>query len=153
MPVIKSNSKHLIKEVQIDYRQKWLPDHWRTISSAYGKAPFFEHYADFFERIYVKKYTHLFDLNIELLTNCLYLLKLKKNIAYTTSYKTNADIGVDDLRSVIHPKKNYKINNFYSPVRYKQNFGNNFASNLSIIDILFCEGPQSLEIIRQSLIL
>ncbi len=153
VPVLKSNSKQLIRDVQIDYSQKWLTDHWRTIVSAYGKSPFFEHYRDYFERIYVRRYKYVFDLNTELLTNCLYLLKLKKKIAYTTQYQIHADYAQNDLRSVIHPKKSYKINNIYKPVRYKQIFGNNFVSNLSIIDVLFCEGPQSLEIIRQSLIL
>lgn len=153
VPVIKGNHKQLIRDVQIDYGQKWVIDHWRTIYSAYGKAPFFEHYADFFERIYQVRYKYLFDLNLELLTNCLYLLKLKKNIQFTSSYKNSAEINVEDIRSVIYPKEGYENRKFYTPVRYRQNFGNNFVSNLSIIDVLFCEGPQSLALIRQSLIL
>jgi hypothetical protein len=153
VPVLKGNSKQLIRDVQIDYDQKWLTDHWRSISSAYGKAPFFEHYADFFEKIYTKKYKYLFELNAELLTNCLSLLKLRQKIEYTEVYKNSAETALDDLRSAIHPKKEFKNNKLYTPVRYRQNFGNNFVSNLSIIDVLFCEGPRSLEIIRQSVIL
>ncbi|MDO1450299.1 WbqC family protein [Rhodocytophaga aerolata] len=153
VPIVKGNSKQLIRDVQIDYTQKWLTDHWRTIYSAYGKAPFFEHYADFFERVYVKKYKYLFDLNLDLLTNCLSLLKVNKKINFTDSYKSTEEIAVKDFRSAIHPKSGDKNSNLYTPVRYRQNFGNNFVSNLSIIDVLFCEGPRSLEIIRQSVIL
>jgi hypothetical protein len=153
VPVLKSNSKQLIRDVQVDYSQKWVTDHWRSISSAYGKAPFFEHYADFFEKIYTKKYKYLFDLNSELLTICLSLLKLSKKINFTGEYIKSTEPALDDLRSVIHPKKEYNTSNLYTPVRYRQNFGNNFVSNLSIIDLLFCEGPQTLEIIRQSMTL
>lgn len=153
VPVVKGNSKQLIKEVQIDYNQKWTTDHWRTIYSAYGKAPFFEYYANFFERVYLKKHKYLFELNIELLTNCLSLLKLDSKLYFTEYYKNSTEVGLKDLRSAIHPKSGGKNNNLYTPVRYRQNFGNNFVSNLSIIDVLFCEGPQSPELIRQSLIL
>lgn len=153
VPVLRGNSKQLIRDVQTDYSQKWLTDHWRTIYSAYGKAPFFEYYAEFFEKIYLKRHKYLFELNTDLLTTCLSLLKLNKNIYFTDVYKNSADNAFDDLRSAIHPKSGGKINNLYTPVRYRQNFGNNFVSNLSIIDVLFCEGPRSLEIIRQSIIL
>jgi hypothetical protein len=153
VPVVKGNSKQLIRDIQIDHHQKWVTDHWRTIYSAYGKAPFFEHYAGYFEKIYFKKYKYLFDLNTELLTNCLSLLKISKKLYFTEDYKNRAEITSDDLRSAIHPKSGGKTNNLYTPVRYRQNFGNNFVPNLSIIDVLFCEGPRSLQIIRQSMIL
>jgi hypothetical protein len=153
VPVLKGNSKQLIRDIQIDYDQKWLTDHWRSISSAYGKAPFFEHYADYFEKIYLRRHACLFELNLELLTICLKLLSIKKKIDFTSAYKNSTENAIDDFRSAIHPKKEYKNNNLYTPVRYRQNFGNNFVSNLSIIDLLFCEGPRSIEIIRQSMIL
>jgi hypothetical protein len=153
VPVVKGNSKQLIRDVQIDYSQKWVTDHWRTISSAYGKSPFFEHYAGFFENIYLKKNKYLFDLNTEILTICLRLAQFRKEINFTDVYKNSTETGLDDLRSAIHPKKKYILNNLYTPVRYRQNFGNNFVSNMSIIDLLFCEGPQTLEIIRQSMTL
>ena len=40
------HGKIAIKDVRIDYSQKWLNNHWRTITSAYRNAPFFEYYAD-----------------------------------------------------------------------------------------------------------
>jgi hypothetical protein len=152
VPVLKAGKKQLIRQVEIDYAQKWLTDHWRTIYSAYGKAPFFEYFAGFFENILLKKYNYLFDLNLELLTTCLQLLKINKKILLTSSYKKEAEPGQDDLRSQIHPKISFRQNNIYAPVPYNQNFGNNFVSNMSIIDVLFCEGVQSLNIIRQSLV-
>src|SRR5690349_5579602 len=51
VPLTGKHGKTLIKDIQIDYTQKWLNNHWRTIQSAYGKAPFFEYYADDLHRI------------------------------------------------------------------------------------------------------
>jgi len=152
VPVYNSNSKQSIREVQIDYAQKWLTDHWRTIASAYGKSAYFAHYAGFFEEVYLRKYKFLFDLNFELLTACLSLLKINKKIELTSSYKNYTEKGSDDLRSMIHPKRTEGEYYIYRPIPYMQNFGNNFVSNLSIIDVLFCEGPYAANIIRQSLI-
>ena len=61
----------LIKDVRIAYDQKWLNNHWRTVQTAYGKAPFFEYYAPELREVLFKKYTFLFDLNLEVMTLCL----------------------------------------------------------------------------------
>jgi hypothetical protein len=152
VPVLKGNSKQNIKDVQIDYNQKWVTDHWRTICSAYGKAPFFDYFAPYFQDLFLRKYKFLFDLNFELLTICLSLIKIDKKIFFSEKYKKQAETGQDDFRAKIHPKIPYSENDIYQPVRYLQNFGNNFAPNLSIIDVLFCEGNHSQSLIRQSLI-
>jgi len=55
VPVLKSNSKQLIREVEIDYTQLWQKIHRRAIQSAYGKAPYYEYYADYFKQLYDKK--------------------------------------------------------------------------------------------------
>ena len=153
IPVQKSARKTHIREVEIDYSQGWLKDHWRTISSAYGKAPFFPDYAPFFEKILLKRYKYLFDLNIDLLTNCLFLLGLKLNADITSDYRPRGEEGVMDLRDAILPQKEKVTAEKVKLLSYRQVFGNNFASNLSIADLLFCQGPASLNIIRQSIFL
>jgi hypothetical protein len=55
-----------------------------------------------------------------------------------------------DLRSSISAKKPYSERSFYQPAPYYQVFGNQFVENLSLIDLLFCEGPRSPIIISQS---
>jgi hypothetical protein len=152
VPVFRASSKQFIREVQIDYSQKWLTDHWRTITSAYGKSAYFVHYAGVFEEIFLKKYKFLFDLNLDLLTACLSLLKINKRIEFTSGYNNYTEKGQDDFRSKIHLKPGERQSFIYRPVPYMQNFGSNFVSNLSIIDVLFCEGPYASNIIRQSLI-
>ena len=140
-----------IKDVKIDYRQGWLKDHWRTITSAYGKSPFFEYYRDGFETILLGKETFLFDLNWKLLTKCLEYLGLEKDIKFTDNYEFNLKSPVLDLRSLILPKISYGDRGIYTAHAYNQIFGKDFAGNLSIIDLLFCEGPQALSILNKSI--
>ena len=150
VPVKNGNSKVLIKDLRIDYHQDWSRRHWRAIHSAYGKSPFFEFYADYFKVLLEKKPDFLFDFNMDLLTICLKLLRLEKTIIFTENYEKDVE---NDFRGQIHPKKTYQENQLYQPVKYRQNFGNEFEPNLSILDLLFCQGNQSLKILQESLII
>lgn len=149
VPIKHTERNLLIRDIQVDYNQKWLSDHWGAIRSAYGKAPFFEYYADFFYHILEKKHKFLFDMNLDILTVCLKLLGIKKEVLLTDSFGRDYEPVESDLRSLIHPKK---ANNSYTVawVPYTQIFGSNFVSNLSILDLLFCEGNHSIDILRES---
>jgi hypothetical protein len=145
VPVIKPHPNVLIREVKIDYGQKWLNVHWRGIASAYGKAPFFEHYEDFFREILYKRNPYLFDLNMDLLTLCLKLLGIKRTIKLSERFNIlSADTNVNDKRNVIHPKGSHII----TTVNYQQVFGRDFVPDLSVLDLLFCEGNNSLHILK-----
>lgn len=151
VPVQEGSSKILIKDLRIDYRQDWVRRHWGAITSGYGKAAFFEFYADRFERVYHQKPVFLFDLNWEMLTICLDFLKIDKSrIIFTEKYEKFDSQEVIDLRSVISPKISANFRNYYRPVAYRQNFGNNFEPNLSMLDLLFCHGSQAKAILMQS---
>ena len=150
VPVKNGNSKVLIRDLRIDYHQDWTRRHWGAIHSAYGKSPFFEFYADYFKILLAKKPDFLFDFNLDLLTICLKLLRLEKTIIFTEKYEKDVE---NDCRGLIHPKKYYQENQLYQPVKYRQNFGNEFEPNLSILDLLFCQGNQSLKILQESLII
>ena len=150
IPVIDGNKKILMKDVKIDYSQRWETIHWRTITAAYGKSPFFEFFADYFQAIYTKKTAFIWDLNYDFLTLCLKLLKQNKTIRQTEVYEKEVKNVVFDARSLINAKRGFEINNFYQPVAYQQNFGNEFEPNLSVIDLLFCRGNQSFEILKKS---
>ena len=147
IPVKNGNSKVLIKDLRIDYHQDWTRRHWGAIHSAYGKSPFFEFYSDYFRTLIEKKPDFLFDSNLDLLTICLKLLRLEKTIIFTENYEKDLE---DDYRGLIHPKRNFTENQLYKPVSYRQNFGNDFEPNLSILDLLFCQGNQSLKILQES---
>ena len=152
IPVHHAGKKILIRDLTIDHKQKWMNTHWRAIQSAYGKAPFFDYYAEELERVILSKPERLFDMNWQLLTICLKFLGLeKKAIRQTTHYAKSPESRVSDLRSAIHPKR--AAPDWFHSVPYHQIFGNNFVPNLTILDLLFCEGPGAHALLGQSCVI
>lgn len=142
VPVKGGNKKTAITELEIDYEQKWVNQHWRTIRSAYGNSPYFEFYADYFEAIYKKEPRFLFELNREFLALYFKFLKITKPLRFTERYEEKYEEPVQDFRSKIHPKKapdNLTIKS------YNQVFGKQFVSDLSILDLLFNQGPEAAQ--------
>jgi hypothetical protein len=150
VPVTEKHGKVPIKDIKIDDKTKWQNNHWRTLVSSYRKSPFFEHYADGIEHILFRTHTFLFDLNAELLSFCLQSMGSKISISETVSYHADAPSDVKDLRSLITPKRSYAERPFYHPAEYPQVFGNKFAANLSLVDLIFCEGPNTLNVIKST---
>lgn len=151
IPIRKSHNNYmLMNEVEIDNNQKWLNKHLRAIQSAYGKAPFFEYYADDFFGIFRKSYNKLVELNKALLTKCLEILDVEYDLEFVENDNGVAENELYDTKNVINPKKTISGNSIYSPIKYFQVFGSNFVHNLSIIDLIFCEGPQARQIIKKS---
>jgi hypothetical protein len=143
VPVTTKHNKTLITDIRIDYSQKWVNNHWRTIRSAYGNAPFFEHYEDDLEKVLYSKHEFLYDLNVRFLSLCLKWLKWGIPVTETLSYETTAQPDTTDLRSQINSKKQDNLSNFFRPSSYTQVFGNAFVENMSLIDLIFCEGPEA----------
>lgn len=141
--------KSLITEMCIDYSQKWLNNHWRSIQASYAKAPFFEYYADALQTILFKQHPHLYELNMSLLTLCLKWLKLDVQIQESLAYEKQAPLGQIDLRNAISAKNKGLIKDGPHFKPYTQVFGNTFVNNLSIIDLIFCTGPQALTYLQE----
>lgn len=127
----------------------WAHLHWTAITSAYNSAPYFIYYCDdirpFFEN--PLRYKFLFDFNEALRETICRLLGFECNLNYSSSYMDNTE-GFNDLREAIHPKR-------ISPesgrlLRYYQVFEqrNGFIADLSIIDLLFNMGPESLFLLK-----
>ena len=150
VPVLSYAQKSLTKDIKIDYGQQWIRRHWGCFRSAYGKSPYFEFYADELEAVYQKKPEFLIDLNYDLLTICLRLLGIRKEITYNLSVPFQSDRAIIDEISAINDKKNKNITKYYQPIAYYQTFGNDFVSNLSIVDLLFNMGPEARSILLRS---
>ncbi|MES2794639.1 MAG: WbqC family protein [Bacteroidota bacterium] len=147
IPVTKANVKEIVKNIRIDYSQDWVRRHLGALKAAYGKAPFFEHFYDYFSTIIERKPDFLIDLNYEILTVCLKLLKQNKKIVFSEYYQKYSE---DDFRGKIHPKSELSALSFYDEYPYSQNFGQKFVPNLSIIDVFMCQGPLAAQIIESS---
>ena len=135
----KSSSKILVKDLKISYNHPWQKKHWKSINSAYRSSPFFEFYEDLLFPLYQKKETFLLDFNLNLQKVILECLQFDKNIAFTDSYNEHAMNSFTDSSS-------YKIN---FP-RYNQVFmkKHGFIPNLSIIDLLFNLGVESMQYLQ-----
>lgn len=144
IPVEKSKgARMLTRDVRISEHSDWQLQHWRSIESAYNSTPFFEYYKDDLLPFYEQDWTFLWDFNIEIQAKMLELLDLQVDIQLTKEYKVDFDENVLDARNSIHPKKETdtgSLKNYYQV--FEQRFG--FIPNLSIIDLLFNMGNESI---------
>lgn len=138
-----------LDQIKIDFTQNWQAIHLRGIQSGYGKAPFFEYYFPYFQAIYESENEKLWDFNLKLLTMCLKLLRWPVRV--TVFEEGETPDGVKDIRGQIVPSRPFSERNYYAPVSYTQLFGLDFEPSLSILDLLFCAGPESDRILRDSI--
>ncbi len=143
-----ANSQCLIRDVRISDHDNWRAKHWQAIQTSYGLAPFFEYYAYELEPFYKEQYTYLFDFNMAYLCRLLELLHLSVDISFTQNYEKEVE---EDFRNKIIPKKNF-LDSLFNPIPYYQNFlsQKEFIPNLSILDLLFNMGPESILILQKS---
>ena len=144
-------SKTMVKDILISQKTNWQDNHLKSIITAYKSSPFFEFYIDEFTPFFKKKYFKLIDLNTEILNKTIELLELENNITYTTKYNSIYPI---DYRDTIHPKKQtQKHDSTFLCATYHQTFESKFGfiKNLSILDLIFNEGPMSYFILKNSI--
>ncbi|GAB6010543.1 WbqC family protein [Viscerimonas tarda] len=138
--------KCLTRDVRIANSGNWQHLHWNAILSAYNSTPFFEYYRDDFRPFYEKKQRFLFDFNEELRILICDLIGIDtQNIRYTEAYQPEVLPGDKDFRETIHPKKTPADPDFHLQPYYQvfgERFG--FTENLSILDLLFNMGNESL---------
>jgi len=153
IPVSKTIPNHCpIKEMKIDYAENWQRSHWKSLETAYNTSPFFLFYRDYFEGFYAKSYPFLLDFTVDLFELICCLLKIEKKFNFTDSYVKNTASLCCDLREKISPVNRKLVDYRFAAMQpYRQVFieKNGFIPNLSIVDLLFNKGNQTLGYLEQ----
>ena len=130
------------RDIRISGHGNWRRLHWNALVSAYNMSPFFEYYADDLRPFYEKENKYLIDYNDGLQATICNLLDIHPRIIHTTVYELHR---LNDFRNVIDPRHPLPDNDF-TPRPYYQVFRDKhgFIPNLSIVDLLFNMGPESI---------
>ena len=138
VPVEHSDDKVLTKDLRISDHNQWRRVHWNALQSAYSESPFFEYYADDLHPFFEKKYEFLLDFNEAIRQKVCELIDIHPNVEYTSEYTSDIQhqtSDITDFREVInakHPQPDAEFNK------------HGFLPNLSILDLLFNMGPESI---------
>jgi hypothetical protein len=142
VPVIKGSKKHTnVKDVKISYDFEWQRLHWLSLQACYRSSAYFEYYEDELILFYEKKFDFLFDYNEQLLQFVLKAMKIKVELKHTESYEAEYK-GLVDYRNAISPKQETAIDQKVYFQVFEDRKG--FIKNLSIVDLLFNQGPYSV---------
>ena len=148
VPVEHSDDKVLTKDLRISDHNQWRRVHWNALQSAYSESPFFEYYADDLHPFFEKKYEFLLDFNEAIRQKVCELIDIHPNVEYTSEYTSDIQhqtSDITDFREVINAKHPLPDADF-TPKAYWQVFQHKhgFLPNLSILDLLFNMGPESV---------
>lgn len=144
VPVRKYKNNAPISSIVIDYSESWNVKAWKTLTNSYRNSPYFEFFENYLEELFTTKYERLIDLNHDSLTICLKLLGVNKTIC-------QQEFPYYDFKNQFisfNAKKRLENSDKLPYTEYRQNFGNKFEFNLSILDLLLMKGRGCLEILK-----
>ena len=125
--------KNLVKELKINNSSRWNIEHQRALKSCYSKAPFFDYYFEPIQKLLAQKHEFLLELNMEIVQLLTGWFRWQGKISYTTSFEKKPPPNPQS--PILNPQS----------LTYMQVFGDRlpFTPGLSVLDILFCLGPQA----------
>jgi hypothetical protein len=139
-----------IGNIMIDNSVNWQIRHWKSIISSYNKAPFFEYYQEQVRGLIFSDKTALFDFNVDILNSLSNTLGINCKIKIFDIQDTHG--GHADYQSAFLPRSFQDGRNYWKP-KYSQVFQDRigFQPNLSILDLIFCEGPNTLNLLQKAI--
>ena len=145
VPVEHSDSQ-LIKDIRLSDHGNWRHLHWNALQSAYGESPYFEYYQDDIRPFFEKRWVYLLDFNEAIRQKMCELIDIQPEVTYNTGYLADSgSLDMDDFRSAINPKHPIQDDDFETKCYYQvYQMKHGFLSNLSVLDLLFNMGPESI---------
>lgn len=145
VPIKHSLIKFTLNDSYIDNSTNWQQIHWKSIKIAYSSSPYFEFYKDSLEVFFSKKYTKLLDLNMKTIKMVSEWLEVDLNNDFSKKYVEDYNTKFDLRNLIEHKNKTKKLIPNYTQVFSNKN---GFINDLSIIDLIFNEGPNSLRFLK-----
>lgn len=142
--------KQKYKEVKIDFESGWHKIHWKSLQAAYSNSPFFEFYQDELAQVFEAPSEYLMDFNLQCIQVLLECLQIENRSVFTEEYQqdlSNHQNNIADGRYLIQAKRK----SIMEKKQYEQVFmeKHGFLENLSILDLLFNKGPESLNYLEE----
>ena len=151
-PILHEGSHELpITKIKVDYSTPWVLKTKRAIASAYESSAYFDYYKDELFSILDSRPETLFELDMRIIRFFLSKTGIAADIRLTDTFQPSS--GVDDYREILHPKRpNTVLKDLELEKPYFQVFARKygFTSDLSIMDLLFNEGPDSILYLKTS---
>jgi WbqC-like protein family. len=170
-----TGSRQKMSDVLVDNEQNWAQEHKRSLEVWYAGAPFFNNYFPFFETLYAQPWDRLIDLNVAIIRYVLQQLGVDTPIYFESELgttekstariieicrKLNADTylsgtgGKQYLQEELFKEAGMRLRyqEFHHP-QYRQKTASSverFEPCMSIVDLLFNEGPRSIDVLRQA---
>ncbi len=140
----KTKERKKTKDILID-DSKWQKRHYKSLKSAYNHSPFFEFYESDLQKVFSKKYTYLIDVTIDTFLFINDALDLSKKHSMSKNYDDSVS---NDFRYLANT--NSQLDFYFEP--YIQMFDHKygFLENLSVLDLLFMEGPNSISYLEKT---
>lgn len=141
-------NRQLYKDVKIANEDNWQLQHLKSLESAYSMSPFFEFYIDDLMPLFQTQFDYILDLNLKCIEILVDSLQMDISMSKTKHFEKEPK-SKKDYKPLVH--RNFKAKNleYYTQV-FTEKHG--FISNLSILDLLFNEGPNAeLYLMRQNL--
>jgi len=149
VPVTKVDGNHTkTKDITVSFRENWPVKHWRSIETAYQNSPYFLYYSDKLKELFFSNMQSLVKFNTALTKVVCEMIGIKTDIRLSSQFTRLTEDAVTDLRVMISPKLPPTLALF---PEYTQVFFDKqpFVSNASILDLLFCLGPESKSYLDQ----
>ncbi|WP_139002287.1 WbqC family protein [Hyunsoonleella aestuarii] len=150
IPVIHTQkNRQKYRDVKIFNEEKWQCNHWKSLLSAYKTSPFFEYYEDDFRPLFEQKEDFILDFNLKCFDFICDILPLELKLSKTEIYKDEVE-NVVDFRNLVNAKREpvQKFNTYTQVFESKHGF----IPNLSILDLIFNEGPNALNYLESQTI-